>query len=171
MKPLLSKKDIKRAEEAMNAIIETTAKEHRLLYQSIQSDCPNCIFDPISNRSSGRYKTGGTRPFPNGTICPVCRGVGKLASESFETIWTTVEWNPKNFYAPTTTIQVPNSICQTVGYIADLPKVLKSKKIVLEIALEGYIKYVFNLNGEPIDPFSITPGKFFVATWKREGTP
>lgn len=160
--------DIKKiAQDGIDDLIDQLGKDCRLLYPSVQEDCPNCIYDPIANRSTGRYQTGGPQPFPQGTICPVCRGVGKLVSDTSEIIRMLCQWNPKNYELLAGNIQVPNSVVQTKGYLSDMPKVLKARKMVLETSIEGYQRYTFELWGEPIDQGNIIQGRYFVALWRR----
>lgn len=157
------------ASNAIDDLIDQLGKDCRLLYPSVKIDCPNCIFDPTTNRSSGRYQTDGPRPFSQGTICPVCRGNGLLDSEHTETIRMLCTWNPKEFTLLAGNIQVPYSMVQTKGYLTDLPKILQSRKMTLELPIEPYIRYNFDLWGEPIDQGNIIQGRYFVAVWKRSG--
>lgn len=59
--------------------------------------CPNCIIDPISGKSSGRYKSGGQVNFPYGQLCPICNGVGFLFNSNECTIDLLVIYDYKNF--------------------------------------------------------------------------
>ena len=163
--------DIKKiAQDAIDDLIDQLGKDCLLVYSSVKADCPNCLYDPITKRSTGRYKLGGPRPFPNGQICPVCRGTGQLESESTEIIRMLCQWNPARFTSLSdATIQIPNSIVQTKGYIWDLPKILRARTIILQLPIEPYIRYRFQLWGEPIDSSNIIQSRYFVATWKRMG--
>jgi hypothetical protein len=40
--------------------------------------CPNCIWDPVHNCSTGRYNQTGSRRF-TGKTCPVCNNAGKIS--------------------------------------------------------------------------------------------
>ncbi len=157
------------ARDGIDDMIDQLGKDCKLVYPSVKTDCPNCVFDPTTNRSTGRYKTGGPRPFPNGTICPVCRGAGRLDSTETDIIRMLCKWNPKEFIPLAGSLQLPNSIVRTKGYITDLPKVLRSKKMILQLPIEPYIRYTFDLQGEPIDAGNIVQGRYFIAIWKRAG--
>lgn len=157
------------AKDAIDDLIDQLGKNCRLIYPSVETDCPNCIYDPTTNRSSGRYQAAGPRPFPNGTICPVCRGAGKLSADSSEVIKMLCQWNPRNYQQLPGNIQVPNSVLQTKGYLTDMPKVMRSRKMVLEIDIEQYNRFTFELWGEPIDQGNIIQGRYFIALWKRVG--
>lgn len=48
-------------------------------------DCPNCLWDAVHQKSANRYDSSNPNPagplnklFPQGGICPVCNGEGKL---------------------------------------------------------------------------------------------
>lgn len=87
--------------------------------------CYNCNFDSIRDKSSGTYNNStGTNPFEDGSICPVCMGVGKQQSPNYETVYMAVicdskywlNWGPMN-------LQIPNLAAQTLSKIDLLPKV------------------------------------------------
>lgn len=49
----------------------------RIIYGSTKfTDCVNCIYDAIGQKSSNRYQDGGPIPFQLGTLCPVCWTAG-----------------------------------------------------------------------------------------------
>ena len=72
-------------------------------------DCPNCIYDAVNNKSSGKFQSSFTVPvviFGN-TIsprsfnrgrCPVCFGAGKLVNQdaAVKNLKALVKWNPRN---------------------------------------------------------------------------
>ena len=57
-------------------------------------DCPNCGWNNVRKASNGVYNTSNTNPepgprnipFARGSVCPVCRGVGKLNTPRSDTI-------------------------------------------------------------------------------------
>lgn len=136
-----------------------------LIYETNNADCPNCYYDALNNKSSGKYKSGGPKSFPLGAICPVCKGSGKLASEVKEVIQMLIEWNVQKFDlpVPATNIIQPKTFVQTTGLFSDMDKPRRTKRM-------SYGGYNFFLVGEPVDTYNITPGEYFVCIWKREGT-
>jgi hypothetical protein len=60
----------------------------------IESICSNCEYDSINKRSSSKYKTSpaGPKPFQNGTLCPQCRGAGKLLIPQSKTYQANIRW-------------------------------------------------------------------------------
>lgn len=68
--------------DMISALLEPTALTVpcRLVYENTKLEqCPNCLYDSLTNRSSGRYKLGGPLSFVTGQICPYCSGAGKLS--------------------------------------------------------------------------------------------
>ncbi len=72
---------------AIDALLEDTALTVpcRLIYGNTNPTvCANCIFDPLTGRSSSIYLAGGPIPFANGQICPWCHGEGVKTVEATE---------------------------------------------------------------------------------------
>lgn len=157
------------ASDAIDDLIDQLGKQCRLIYSAVKTDCPNCLLDVQSNKSTGLYKSGGPRPFPARGICPVCRGAGKIDSTSTDSVTMLCTWNPRDFYKYVGNVELPHSFVQTKGYMKDLPKILRARRMVLEVPIEPYIRYTFELSGEPIDPGNIIQGRYFLALWKRMG--
>jgi hypothetical protein len=153
-----------------DAAINEAGRDCTLLYPSQTVDCPNCIYDPTTQRSSNKFKTGGPRPFPNGTICPVCRGTGKLTQQPTAVIKLELSWNPRQWIFVPENIVEPNSWVQTKGFLTDIDKVLRSRKIVVQLSIPPYSTYIYELSGEPFDSAKISPGRYFTAMWKRTGS-
>lgn len=155
------------ASDGIDDLIDQLGKDCLLIYPALKDDCPNCIYDSSTGRSSGRYKSGGPRPFPTGTICPVCRGSGTIESTITDTVKLLCQWNPKQFTMLAGNIERPNSVVQTKGYMTDLPKIVRARRMIIEIPVEPYIKATFELIGNPIDPGNIIQGRYFIALWKQ----
>jgi hypothetical protein len=95
--------------------------------------CYNCIYDPILDRSSGRYNTiTGNIPFADQSICPVCMGIGKKLGETTEVVNIAVILDSKywlNWGSIST--QIPNLAAQTLCKIDLLPKINNATHMVL----------------------------------------
>ncbi len=72
----------------------------------IKADCPNCIWDAVNKTSSGTFQSSFITPvtiFGNvitpslftRSRCPVCFGLGYLASPVTKNLKALVKWNPK----------------------------------------------------------------------------
>lgn len=163
----ISPKIRKIAQDGIDDLIDQLGKDCLLVYPSVQEDCPNCVFDPTTGRSSGVYKTGGPRPFPRGSICPVCRGKGTIDSDHTDVIRLLCTWNPKQFVMLAGNIERPYSVLQTKGYMTDVPKIIQARRLIVQLPIEPYVRATFELMSEPIDPGNIIQGRYFIALWKQ----
>lgn len=138
-------------------------------YEPTQTDCPNCIFDSIGKKSSGKFQSGGPRPFPTGSRCPVCNGAGTINTQQTETTNMLVYWTPKEWrkIAPEIEVRDGETIIMTCGYIKDMPKAQRCQSLVVNV-VEANIKYNFELYRE-ITPNGLTDNRYFYAFWKRSG--
>ena len=74
-------------------VIKDLASNVIFFVSGAKTECTNCYYDAIKKCSSGRYKTGGTKQFTNGSICPVCNGKGMLSSNDENSVVPcTVKW-------------------------------------------------------------------------------
>jgi hypothetical protein len=157
------------AEIGFTEMLEMLGKNCLLFYPSKWTQCINCIWDNIGQKSSNRYRSGGPAPFQIGN-CPMCSGVGKLQNEEHATIKMTIDWRPKNFDIFGPNIRLPSGGIVTRGYITDLPKVEKcDKMMIVNPGMQSYGHYSFKLAGEVVEPFQIIQNKFFAALWQRVG--
>jgi hypothetical protein len=128
----------------------------------------NCVYDPIGKKSSNRYLNGGPLPFPNASVCPMCSGSGKRASEQTEIIQLAIEWNPSQWIKlGDQNIRLPDGTILTKGYINLIPKVKKAIEMIAAIDIEGLNQYRYKLYGEPVDRYSIFKYHYFEAYWER----
>lgn len=129
----------------------------------------NCIADPIGNKSSNRWKTGGPIPFANGSICPLCSGDGKRAEDTYDTIKLLCNWEPKKFWNPVPSLNLRKGkgILQTKGFISDMPKILKADHLIFQTSMEPYLDNKYKLISEPGDRSNIIQNRYFVCTWEQ----
>lgn len=125
-----------------------------------RSYCENCIFDPISNRSSGTYNGTGPAYFDSNGICPVCGGAGFITDPSSEVINLAVifdskywmNWNSK-------TVQIPENSVQTLCKSDLLSKIKNTQHITISGS-----KYI--LSGDPeLNGFGDT--NFVICLWRK----
>jgi hypothetical protein len=138
-----------------------------LIYPHQDTECPNCIRDPRTKRSSGIYKTGGPTPFPNHTTCPYCGGEA-LATEVTEPIRLRVYWQPKDWIDIGIKIDNPDQTAMTIGYMVDLPKVEKAQCILLEKKMATVRKYKCKRKGEAA-PWGFHHDRYFIQYMERTG--
>lgn len=157
-----------RMQDALDDLHDLKCKQCRLIYPPRWLACGNCVYDPIGKKSSNRYLNGGPLPFPNASVCPMCSGSGKRASEQTEIIQLAIEWNPSQWIKlGDQNIRLPDGTILTKGYINLIPKVKKAIEMIAAIDIEGLNQYRYKLYGEPVDRYSIFKYHYFEAYWER----
>lgn len=155
-------------QQVFDDLITELGKDCQLVYPARWTPCSNCIYDPIGNKSSNHYLTGGPIPFTNG-MCPLCNGQGRLAETVSETVHWLCEWEPKKFLTPVPNVKLRQafSVVQTKGYFTDMPKAQRAEYMLFQLPIQGYTQYRYKLASEPGDPSNIVQGRYFIATWER----
>jgi hypothetical protein len=141
-----------------------------LIYPPVRTECPNCELDPVSMKSANIYKVGGPISFSGG-VCPFCNGIGFNESNNTESINLQVNWNAQTFVQPYRQRALVNqgkTMIQVKGRLVDLPKFMQAIELIVNKALEGYIRYKFSISGEPI-PSGLRQNKYFYALLERVG--
>lgn len=156
-------------EFALNDLVLYLGKNCKVVYPPKMTPCANCVFDPIGNKSKNVYLHGGPMPFPFGSICPLCEGVGGLAGEEVsEVIRVIVHWNPKKYMnVKLDNVRLNNGVISIKGHIADMPKISRMSYFIPHIEIDGYANYRFRLVSEPISQGNIVQGRFFTALLER----
>lgn len=125
----------------------------KLLYSNNQpSICPNCIFDPISNRSLNKYNGSGPSPFTEFSICPICNGTGFNTTRQEELVYLAVLFDSKywfNWNNKSNTIRVPGGSVQTICTSDLLPKLRNADKILIDTSKETYGSYYYTRANDP----------------------
>jgi hypothetical protein len=147
----------------------------KLTYESTEEVCPNCLVNPRTGESTGRYKDGGPVPFELGEVCPVCDGRGRVqGTGSFDLITMTIDWRPKPFLdigsgsgaEGDRLVRVPGGAVVTRGFISDLPKVQRANYAILDINNQ-HLTNKFKLYGSPYPLGAIVKHRYFGAVWER----
>jgi hypothetical protein len=129
--------------------------------------CNNCLYDPISNKSSGSYNSStGTDIFENGSICPVCMGIGKKQTPNSETINMAIiiaskSWS--NFGSPS--MHVPNIDLQTLCSIELLPKINTCTSMTI-LDSSQYDNSKYSLAGFP-NIMGLGYQNYILSNWKK----
>lgn len=156
------------AQGAIDDLINELGKTCQVVYPPKRVFCANCVYDPIGQKSSNKYKSGGSMPFSFGT-CPMCNGAGYHNESATDNITLLCAWQPQNWFILPQNIRVPAGDLQTKGFITDLPKVIACIEMIVELPVEPYIRCKFRLASQPVDPGNIIQNRYFVATWERIG--
>lgn len=132
------------------------------------NDCGNCVFDPIGNKSSNKFQSGGSVPFPFGSICPMCGGNGKTPVETTEDINLMVIWNTKEFINFGTVNDGQEDMIQTVTFDENTPKLVRAKELIVATDIAGYARHRFERDSMP-KPCGLGNTSFVECIWKRSG--
>lgn len=114
--------------------------------------CPNCVFDPISNRSLNMYNGTGAYSFPDNGICPVCNGLGFDSVNKQEAVSLTVLFDSKywfNWNSKSNAIRVPDGSIQTICKTDLLPKIRNADKILIDASKTKYGSYFYTRGNDP----------------------
>ena len=138
----------------------------RLLYPPKRTACENCVYDTITQRSSGVYKNGGPVSFSFG-ICPWCDGVGFKETENTDDIKMRVYWERRSWIKINIPINIPDGMIQTIGFMTDVPKIKQAQVVIINPNLSGIQTWSYTLSADPV-PHGLGPSKrYFIAYWKR----
>lgn len=160
---------------AIDALLEDSAcmVPCRLYYGDTKwTDCPNCYYDSLTKRSSGRYRAGGPMSFTLG-ICPYCHGLGRkettetTASIYLMPIWDSKEWvgvNSRDGQRPYTGI--PESMLQTMCKFQYYDEITRAKNVLIDTNIEDYTKRFYEKFGEP-EPCGFGASSYILQMWLR----
>lgn len=131
------------------------------------SYCNNCIFDPILQKSFNKYNNTGPISFPDGSICPVCVGAGKVSYDSEETLYMAaifdskywLNWGPKF-------VNIPNLAVQTLCNISFLPKIQNATHIIINSNIANYGNNIYSKAGDPT-PMGLSDHRYILTNWTK----
>lgn len=129
-----------------------------------KTQCPNCIVDPITGRSSGRYKTGGALNFPYGQLCPVCNGIGFTFNVNEVNIDLLVVYDYKKWINFNVTTAIPNGMIQTISKFEDLRKIQVADTLIVNTAI-NYPSQEYTKDSEP-QPVGLGTSDYLYTFWK-----
>jgi hypothetical protein len=159
--------------DAIDALLENTALTVpcQLLFENTTfTECPNCILDVMSGRSSNIYKSGGPIAFTQG-YCPYCNGVGRITTDNTINLNIIVIWNYKDWIGwagvPDNTM-TPFGQCQTLSKMSTISDIKNAKEIILDTDIESHVKHRFSRISEP-NPIGLGADSYIVTMWKRIG--
>lgn len=142
----------------------------RLKYSGQQNTtlCNNCIFDPISKLSSNIYNGTGPSSFNEGTMCPVCGGLGLSKSDSEEIIYMAVLFDSKYWLNwSSKSVKISDGMVQTICLSSYLPKIRNANEVVFDTTLEAYGNYIYERAGDP-NPVGLGDNRYIFTMWQRK---
>jgi len=136
-----------------------------LVYETTKiSECPNCIYDTMSRKSSNQYKPGGPILFSDGQTCPFCFGSGLTNSSIAETqVYFAVLTDSNHFLG---VINLPEIEAQTICSIDYLDNIKKCSKIIFNTDISNLTNNIFVRVDEP-KPVGLGDSKYIFTSWKR----
>lgn len=131
------------------------------------TDCPNCLFDAVRNRSANIYTVGGPIPFTDGQICPYCHGSGRVQSDpTTETIELVVIFDPKD-WINVGRVNTADGRIQTVSlFSTTAAKLKRASTIVVGTDVENIERYKYERIGE-VTPCGFGSSSFVSVMWKK----
>jgi len=90
----IGRKTKERFKKSINNLVSGLSREVVVYSKDLRSECQNCYYDKVNDRSSGIYKAGGLKYFVTGR-CPVCYGKGVVTTSRKRAIKGLVIWNPQ----------------------------------------------------------------------------
>lgn len=156
--------------DMINALLEQTALTVpcKLVFENTKlQDCPNCLYDSISGRSSNQYESGGPIPFLSGQICPYCAGVGSLSFSSDETVYLGII-KPAFFGMSQLDPESVNFVDGKIQSLCGIEYYAKLKNVsyiivdtnISDLTLSKFIRY-----RDPV-PMGFGDNSFIVTTWQ-----
>lgn len=131
-------------------------------------NCPNCLFNSITGKSSNIYTAGGPVPFSQG-ICPYCNGEGKVLQEATTSpVYMLVIWDYKKWIPMAVPVESPEGMIQTITTKDVLPEIKKAKELVVDTNIEAFVRHRFIREGEP-NPAGFGASDYVITLWKRAG--
>lgn len=130
------------------------------------TDCPNCVYDSVNQRSSNRYQSGGPIAFTFG-VCPYCHGIGKVPSEQISTISLAPIYDYKHWVPGlAANVQSPYGFVQTLSLFNTYDDLKEAKEIIIDTSINSQVKARFERYQEP-QPCGLGSSSFIMTLWKR----
>jgi hypothetical protein len=167
---------LQEAAEAFDAFYTKFGKRCKLIFESSETVCPNCVIDPSTGESTNRYLAGGPIPFIN-TICPVCEGKGRLTNTTpSKTIKMYLNWDlstirkwlpPIVLNTEIRNLRMPGGAVMGIGFIEDTLDVVQCDYCLMDIDSDMYSQNRYKLAGAPLDNRILIPHRYFTSFWER----
>lgn len=122
-------------------------------------NCTNC-------NGTGIYQPGGSIPFPNGQICPLCRGTNKIESIETEEVDLMCIFDSKKWKNLVVSPETFDKYAQTMCHLTLYPKLKAAKHIILDSTNKLYMRNVYKRMGEP-EPLGFGDMRYILTSWER----
>lgn len=112
---------------------------------------------PDRNTINNRKRGGGEYDVGTKTIREI---------ETLTDIKLKVYWDSKKFIGITDQLKIPDGSIQTIGFMSDLPTVLRAKQLIVHKEIKDTKELRFERFGEHI-PIGLKQNRYFACFWKR----
>lgn len=156
--------------DAISALLEDTALTVpcTLIFANTKlQDCPNCLYDVISRKSSNQYQAGGPIEFVTGQICPYCNGLGSLSFSSEEIVYLGII-KPAFFAGDSlelSNVNFVDNMIQTLCSVDLYAKLKGASSIVVDTNLISLTNSRFIRHKDPV-PVGFGNNSFIITTWQ-----
>jgi hypothetical protein len=86
--------------------------------------------------------------------------------ETIEDIKLKVYWDSRSWVKVSQDIVAPDNSIQTIGYMTDLPKILRAKELIVHKDIKDYGELRFKRTGEHF-PVGLKQTRYFACFWER----
>jgi RNA polymerase subunit RPABC4/transcription elongation factor Spt4 len=144
-----------------------------LVYPPRRTECPNCVVNPLTGSSSGRYKAAGPIVFTHGQVCPYCQGNGFTNTETTETVKMLIDWEPKPYInvmksKDDNSVALPGSIIKIQAAISCINSLRQCTEIRIHQGVSDLGYWRYERTGEPI-PYGLNHNSFCSCVLTRVG--
>ena len=94
------------------------------------------------------------------------KALGINEVEKTEDITLKVYWDNRSWIKVGKDIVVPDNSIQTIGYMTDLPKILRAKELIVHKGIKDYGELRFIRSGEHY-PVGLKQDRYFACFWER----
>jgi hypothetical protein len=151
----------------IDALINQLGKHILLEFDPNRTQCPNCIFDPIRQRSTGIYITNppGPRPFKRGRKCPHCKGRGYEETPNTKCIDALIKWNPKDAKKYGIVLTHRKDIVRIKTYLTEADDLIKAKTAIIDYDQRNTTIARTKMIRSPI-PVGLRDSRYCISFWE-----
>jgi len=151
--------------DRIDSMINQAGKNVVLQFDKIVSECPNCYFDNVSQKSSGRYKLGGPSPFNEGQKCPYCKGNGVVGENAELCIKCLITWNPQDIDNYGISVSSTGEIIKLKTLITYADKLKRANVALIDRQVSGITEYRAKLVKGPY-PIGLREDRYCISFWR-----
>lgn len=149
----------------IDALINQLGKNVRLIFDSVLTPCPNCLYDVMRKRSNGIYRTGGPRPFKRGRKCPYCKGKGLNETAVEKCIKCLLKWNPEDAKNYGISIAGRKGVVRMKTFLTSADDIIQAKTAISNYDIKSQMNLKVKLISGPI-PVGLREDRYCISFWE-----